>query len=65
MAKLPEGLLFVAWPAEYRVVRRDDISFINEDGAMYQRDLGVNTDALAKAIKEYNPGSGWQKAEDQ
>jgi len=62
--KITRGFAFVAWPAEYRSSGVMTF-FINEDGAVYQRDLGVNTDALAKAIKEYNPGSGWQKAEDQ
>ena len=30
---------------------------------MYQKDLGRLTGIIAKAMKEYNPGSGWQKAE--
>ena len=32
---------------------------------MYQKDLGAKTGTLAKAMQEYNPGAGWQKAEDQ
>ena len=32
---------------------------------MYQKDLGKKTDVLAKAMKEYNPDSSWQKDEDQ
>jgi DUF2950 family protein len=38
---------------------------VNEDGVVYQKDLGRKTDALAEAMKEYNPNSGWRKAEDQ
>ena len=32
---------------------------------VYQKDLGRKTDVLAKAMKEYNPDSSWQKAEEQ
>jgi hypothetical protein len=38
---------------------------VNEDGVVYQKDLGKKTDVLAKAMKEYNPDSSWQKAEEQ
>ena len=62
--KMTEGFAFVAYPAEYR--SSGVMTFIvNEDGVVYQKDLGWKTDVLAKAMKEYNPGSGWQKAEDQ
>jgi hypothetical protein len=32
---------------------------------VYQKDLGKKTEILAKPMKEYNPGPGWQKAEEQ
>jgi hypothetical protein len=38
---------------------------VNEDGQVYQKDLGPRTAILARAIKEYNPSSTWQKNEDQ
>ena len=38
---------------------------VNEKGAVYQKDLGKQTAALAKAMKEYNPDSSWQKPEDE
>ncbi len=58
------GFAFVAYPAEYR--SSGVMTFIvNEDGVEYQKDLGRKTDILANAMKEYNPNSGWQKAEDQ
>jgi hypothetical protein len=34
---------------------------VNEDGVVYQKDLGKKTDALAKAMKAYNLDSTWQK----
>jgi hypothetical protein len=60
--KMTGGFAFVAYPAEYR--SSGVMTFIvNEDGVVYQKDLGQNTDVLAKAMKEYNPNSSWQKAE--
>ncbi|MGA7512209.1 MAG: DUF2950 family protein [Candidatus Sulfotelmatobacter sp.] len=38
---------------------------VGQDGVVYQKDLGPKTDAMAKAMKEYNPDSSWQKAEEQ
>jgi hypothetical protein len=62
--KMAEGFAFVAYPAEYR--SSGVMTFIvNEDGTVYQKDLGKKTDVLAKAMKEYNPNSSWQKAEEE
>jgi len=62
--KMTEGVAFVAYPAEYR--SSGVMTFIvSKDGVVYQKDLGKQTDLLAKAMKEYNPDSSWQKAEDQ
>jgi hypothetical protein len=38
---------------------------VNEDGTVYEKDLGKKTEVLAKAMKEYNPNPSWQKAEEQ
>ena len=62
--KMTEGFAFVAYPAEYR--SSGVMTFIvNQDGIVYQKDLGKKTEALAKAMKEYNPDSRWQKAEEE
>jgi len=62
--KMTEGFSFVAYPAEYR--SSGVMTFIvNEDGVVFQKDLGKKTDALSKDMKEYNPNSSWQKAEEQ
>jgi len=62
--KMTEGFAFVAYPAEYR--SSGVMTFVvNEDGVVYQKDLGKKTDVLAKAMKEYDPNSSWQKAEEQ
>jgi len=62
--KMTEGFAFLAYPAEYR--SSGVMTFIvNQDGIVYQKDLGKKTGVLAKAMKEYNPNSSWEKAEDQ
>jgi hypothetical protein len=35
---------------------------VNHDGVVYQRDLGDDTDAVARAMTEFDPGPGWVKA---
>jgi len=62
--KMTEGFAFVAYPAEYR--SSGVMTFlVNQDGVVYEKDLGKKTDVHAKSMKEYNPDSSWQKAEEQ
>jgi hypothetical protein len=62
--KMTEGFAFVAYPAEYR--SSGVMTFIvNEDGVVFQKDLGKKTETLAKETRAYNPDSSWQKAEEQ
>jgi hypothetical protein len=62
--KMTGGFAFVAHPAEYR--SSGVMTFIvNEEGVVYQKDLGRKTDTFAKAMKEYNADSSWQKVEEQ
>jgi len=62
--KMTDGFAFAAYPAEYR--SSGVMTFlVNQDGVVYEKDLGKKTGVYAKAMKEYNPDSSWQKAEDQ
>jgi Protein of unknown function (DUF2950) len=62
--KVTEGFAFVAYPAEYR--SSGVMTFIvNQDGIVYQKDLGKKTEALGKSMQEYNPDSSWSKAEEE
>lgn len=62
--KMTAGFAFVAYPAEYR--SSGVMTFVvNEDGVVYQKDLGKRTDAIAKAMTVYNPDASWQKSEEQ
>jgi hypothetical protein len=61
-AKMTEGFAFVAYPAEYR--SSGVMTFVvDQDGVVYEKDLGKKTEAHAKSMKEYNPDSNWQKLE--
>jgi hypothetical protein len=62
--KMTGGVAFVAYPAEYR--SSGVMTFIvGVDGVVYQKDLGKKTEVLAKGMKEYNPGSSWEKTKEQ
>jgi hypothetical protein len=52
------GFAFVAYPAEYRSSGVKTF-IVGENGAVFEKDLGKKTDAVAKEMKEYNPGKGW------
>ena len=60
--KLTRGFAFVAYPAQYR--NSGVMTFIvNQDGKVYQKDLGQDTAALAAAMTEYNPDKTWEPAD--
>jgi len=59
--RMTEGFALIAWPAKYDYT--GVMTFIvNQDGVVYERDLGPNTAAVAAAIKSFNPDSTWQRA---
>jgi hypothetical protein len=53
---------FVAYPAEYRSTGAMTY-LVNQDGVVYEKDLGPNTVRVAKGMTEYNPDSTWHPAE--
>ncbi len=56
--RLIAGFALVAFPAKYG--SSGIMSFIvNQQGFVYQRDLGPNSSALGWKIKTYNPTSSW------
>ncbi len=56
------GFALVAWPADYGVSGAYTF-IINQLGTIYQKDLGQDTDRLARAVKDFNPDSTWTKVE--
>ncbi|MFY9689750.1 MAG: DUF2950 domain-containing protein [Candidatus Acidiferrales bacterium] len=62
--KMTGGFAFVAYPAEYR--SSGVMTFIvGENGVVYRKDLGKDTETIGKSMKEFNPGQTWHKDEDQ
>ena len=62
--KMTGGFAFIAFPAEYK--SSGVMTFIIcHDGMVFRKDLGPNTQKIAKAMKTFNPDSSWKKDEDQ
>jgi len=56
--KMIGGFAVVAYPAEYG--SSGVMTFIvNHDGIVFQKDLGDDTETLAKAMKHYDPDKTW------
>ena len=56
------GFALVAWPAEYNV--SGVMTFVvNQNGTVYEKDLGPKTEAVAKAMTLYNPDRTWKRAQ--
>ena len=57
------GFALVAWPAQYG--ESGIMTFIvNQQGRVYQKDLGPSTAKTAGAMKEYNPDKTWSVSPD-
>jgi hypothetical protein len=57
------GFGLLAWPAEYG--DSGVMTFmINQQGQVYQKDLGKDTEAVAKKIDTYDPDSSWTRSRD-
>ena len=53
------GFALIAWPAQYGVSGIKTF-IVNQDGIVYEKDLGPQTGALAKSITKFNPDPSWQ-----
>ena len=55
---LTEGFALVAWPADYG--SSGVMTFIvNQDGVVFQKDLGEDTAAAVESIQDFDPDSSW------
>ncbi len=60
--KMFGGFALVAYPAEYR--NSGVMTFIvNQDGIVYEKDLGPASAKIAERMTAYNPDSSWHKVE--
>jgi hypothetical protein len=62
--RLLNGYALIAYPAEYRV--SGVMTFkVNQDGVVFQKDLGPDTEKLAAAIMAFDPDSTWAAIVDE
>ena len=54
---LPRDLGPLLWLAQ----RRGAPIVVNQDGVVYQKDLGPQTETLGRAMREFNPNDTWTK----
>jgi Protein of unknown function (DUF2950) len=60
--RMTNGFGLVGWPATYGV--SGIMSFIvNQDGIVFQKDLGPRTEAVASTMKTFDPDLTWAKVE--
>ncbi len=60
--KMTRGFAFLAYPAEYRV--SGVMSFlVDQDGIVYEKDLGRDTPAITKSFVRNVRGATWKKAD--
>jgi hypothetical protein len=56
------GFALVAFPVEYD--KSGVMTFVvNQDGVVYEKDLGEEAARIAAAMKEYNPDKTWNKSD--
>ncbi|HVN22671.1 MAG TPA: DUF2950 domain-containing protein [Syntrophorhabdales bacterium] len=59
--KMIGGFALIAYPAHYRA--SGVMTFIvNQDGVVYQKDLGKNTRSVARSMQAFDPDSTWTRA---
>lgn len=60
--KMSEGFALIAWPARYGA--SGVVTFeVNQDGVVFQKDLGPNTPNVAARITLFDPDLSWAKVE--
>jgi hypothetical protein len=60
--KMVSGFAFVAYPAIYRSTGVTTF-IVNQNGIVYQKDLGPDTGKIAIAMTEYDPDSTWERVD--
>jgi hypothetical protein len=56
------GFAFVAYPATYRSTGVTTF-IVDQDGIVYQKDLGPDTTKIGSAMTEYDPESTWERVD--
>lgn len=58
------GFALVAVPAEYRVTGVKTF-IVNNNGIVYQKDLGPDSLSIVKKMEVYNPDPSWRRTDDE
>jgi len=57
------GFALLAWPADYD--ESGVMTFmVNQQGRVYQKDLGSGTDKIVESLKSYDPDDSWRPSPD-
>ena len=54
------GFAWLAWPAAYAVSGVETF-MVNQDGAVYEKDLGPDTATAVDEIKHFDPDDTWNE----
>jgi hypothetical protein len=55
---LTQGFALVAWPADYGASGVQTF-IVNQDGVVFQKDLGEDTATAVESIQKFDPDSSW------
>ena len=61
--RLTDGFALLAWPAEYGASGMKTF-MVNQDGVVYEKDLGPETATAVAAIDSFDPDASWMKVEE-
>ena len=61
--RMTRGFAAVAWPAKHGNSGVKTF-LVNQRGIVYEKDLGAETDAVARAMKAFDPDASWQPTPD-
>ena len=61
---LVDGFALVAWPADYGASGVKTF-IVNQDGVVFEKDLGEDTATAVETIQDFNPDSSWKKVEEE
>jgi hypothetical protein len=61
---LTQGFALIAWPADYGASGVQTF-IVNQDGVVYQKDLGEDTATAVEAIKAFDPDDSWKPVPPQ
>jgi hypothetical protein len=60
--KMASGFAFVAYPSIYGSTGVTTF-IVNQNGIVYQKDLGPDTETIARGMTEYDPDSTWERVD--